>query len=120
MGHRDGRINEANRQQRSQTLNNLAMPLQLLHQLQVGADREQDLDQAGMYQSFRWDRGTAEISVKLLALSVEAPQRLVCHLPDLPQRMLCGNASFQIDIAEQRPRASSVPRIITPLLPCKG
>lgn len=37
--------------------------LHLLHQLPLGADREQDLDQAGPDQSLRGDRGAAKKSV---------------------------------------------------------
>lgn len=56
--------------------------LQLRHQLPLGADREQGLDQVGPDQ---------------------AGQRLVDHLTDRAQRMRRRDARLKIDLAEQRP-----------------
>ena len=89
--------------------------LHLFHQLSLGADREQDLDQAGPDQPFRRDRRAAEISVKRIKLAIQARQRLVHHLPDLAQRMPRGDASLKIDITEQRPARLVRPAHLCPL-----
>lgn len=57
--------------------------LHLLHQLPLGADREQDLDQARSDQPLGRNRGAAEVGVKHLEIGIEAGQCLVHHLPDL-------------------------------------
>ena len=77
--------------------------IHLLHQLALGPDREQELQQARPDQPLRWDRGTPEIRVKRLELGIEAGQRVIDHLPDLAQGVLRRDALLQINIAEQRP-----------------
>lgn len=48
----------------------------LLHQLPLGADQEQDLQQARPDQPLGRDRGTAEIGVERLELGIEAGERV--------------------------------------------
>ena len=77
--------------------------LHLLHQLALGSNREQDLDQAGPDQPLGGDRRTAEIDVEWGKLAIEAGEGVIDHLPDLAQRMLGWDALLEIDIAKQRP-----------------
>ena len=77
--------------------------LHLLHQLALGPDREQDLDQARPDQPLRRDRGPAEVGVERRELPIEAGERIVDHLPDRAQRVPRRDARLQINIAEQRP-----------------
>lgn len=77
--------------------------LHLLHQFPFGADRDQDLDQAGPDQPFRRNRGKAKVGIERLKLGVQPGQRLLHHLPEFTQRMPGGNARLKIDIAEQLP-----------------
>lgn len=77
--------------------------IHLLHQLALGPDRKQDLEQARPDQPFRRDRGAPEVGAKSLELRLEAGQRVVHHLPDIAQRMPQRDPHIQIDIAEQRP-----------------
>ena len=61
--------------------------LHLFHHLPPGADREQDLDQAGPDQPLRRNRGATEIGVKRRELGIEARQRPIHHQPDRAQRV---------------------------------
>ena len=61
--------------------------IHLLHQLPLGPDREQDLQQARPDQPLGRDRGSTEIGVKRLELGVETGERVIHHLTDLAQRM---------------------------------
>ena len=76
--------------------------IHLLHQLPLGADREQDLQQACPDQPFRRDRGAAEIRVQHFELGIEAGKRVIHHLPDLAQWVFRRDPILQIDIAEKR------------------
>jgi hypothetical protein len=83
--------------------------IHLLHQLPLGSDREQDLEQARPDQPLRWNRRAAEIGVKRLEFGIEAGERVVDHLPDLAQRMTLRDALFQIDTRASRKIAVTTP-----------
>lgn len=89
--------------------------LHLLHQLPLGANREQnlDLDLAGPDQPLRRDRGAPEIGVEHLERRIRVRQHRVDNLPDRARRMPCRDALLEINVAEQRPARPSVPRIFT-------
>lgn len=97
-GHPNGVINpEADEPAEHQVV------VHLLHQLPLGPDRKQNLQQARPDQSLRRDRGATEIGVKRLELGIETGERIIHHLSDLAQRMSRRDPLLQIDIAEQRP-----------------
>ena len=77
--------------------------IHLLHELPLGSDRKQDLEQTRPDKPFRRDRRATEIGVKRLKFAIETGERVIDHLPDLAQRVSRRDALFQIDIAEQRP-----------------
>jgi len=94
--------------------------IHLLHQLPLGADREQDLQKAGADQTLGRDGGTAFARVEHIKLGIEAGQRIVHDLPDLAQRVVCGNPRLEINIAEQRPARLVRPaHRHPPYMPCK-
>lgn len=76
--------------------------VQLLHQMPLGADREQDLQQARTDQPYRRDGGAAEIGIEPIELAIEARQGVIDDPPDRAQRMPGGDPLFEIDITEQR------------------
>ncbi len=77
--------------------------IHLLHQLPLGSDREQDLQQAGADQPLRRDRRTTFLGVENLELGIEPGQRVVHDPTDQAQRMPRRDALLEVDIAEQRP-----------------
>lgn len=77
--------------------------LHLLHQLPLGPDREQDLEQTGLDQPLRRDRGAAEINIQMVKIVIETGERIVHDLSELAQRVPRRDAALKIDIAEQRP-----------------
>jgi hypothetical protein len=77
--------------------------LHLLHQLPLGPDGEQDLDQAGADQPLRRDRRATFGRIEPVELGIEAGESVVDDLPDLPQRMARRDTFLAIDLAEQRP-----------------
>jgi hypothetical protein len=77
--------------------------LHLLHQLPLGPDQEQDLEQAGPDQPLRCDQGAAEINIKTVKILIETGERVIHDLSDLAQRVSRRDAVLKIDIAEQRP-----------------
>ncbi len=78
--------------------------IHLLHELPLGADRVEDLQQAGPDQTFRRDGGAALTRVEPVELGIQRAQRIVDDGPDLAQRVSRRNALLEIDVAEQRAR----------------
>ena len=76
--------------------------LKLLHQLALGADREQDLHKARPQQPFGRDRRTAFASIKPVEIGIEHDKSCVHHLTDFAQRMSRRNPLVEVHIAEQR------------------
>ncbi|EAU47403.1 hypothetical protein R2601_21366 [Salipiger bermudensis HTCC2601] len=76
----------------------------LLHELPLGPDRVEDLQQAGPDQSFRRDRGAALTRVKPVELCIQGAQCVVDDGPDLAKRVSHWNALLEINVAEQRAR----------------
>jgi hypothetical protein len=76
----------------------------LLHQLPLGPDREQQLDQARPQQPLRRDGWSAFGRVEPVELGIQAGQSLVDDPADLPQRVPRRDARIEIHVAEQRPR----------------
>ena len=67
----------------------------------LGADREQDLDQAGPDQPLELNGGATKVRLKAFELGIEARQSVLPDLPDLAQRVLRRNTFLKINIAEQ-------------------
>lgn len=60
--------------------------IHLLHELPLGSDRVEDLQQAGPDQTFRRDGGPTFTGVEPIELVVQGAQRIVDDGPDLAQR----------------------------------
>ena len=78
--------------------------MHLLHQLPLGAHREQDLDQARAQQPFRRDGRAPLGRIEPVELGIEAGQRFVDDLAHRAQRVPGRDPLLKVDIAEQRPR----------------
>ena len=78
--------------------------VELLHQLALGAHREERLQQRGAKQPLRRDRGAAFRRVEPGEFPIERRQRLVYDLTDLAQRMSLRHPLLQVHKAEQRSR----------------
>ena len=77
----------------------------LLHQLALGADRVERLQQRSPQQPFRRDRLPPGIFVKCLELPIERGQHLVHDRPDRAQRMRRRYPLLHIHIREQGTRS---------------
>ena len=75
-----------------------------LHQLPLGADAVERLQQHRPKQLLRRDRGAAEVRIKRREIPRQIAQRRVRDLPDHPQRMIAPNPGLKIHIAEKRSR----------------
>jgi hypothetical protein len=78
--------------------------IELLHQLALGPDRVERLDQRAAQQSLGCDRGPAEGRVHRRELGIERDQHLVDDLADYAQRVVRRHPLLQINVREQRPR----------------
>jgi len=78
--------------------------IHLLHELPLGPDRVEYLQQAGPDQPFRRDGGAAFPRVEPVEVGIQRAQRIVDDGPDLAQRVSRRNALLEIDVAEQRAR----------------
>ena len=76
----------------------------LFHKLPLGADRVEDLQQAGSDQTFRRDGGTPLSSVEPIKLGIQRAERVIHNSPDLTKGMSRRDAILEIDVAEQRSR----------------
>lgn len=78
--------------------------IHLLHELPLGPDRVEDLQQAGTDQPFGRDRGAALTRVEPVEVGIQGAQRVVDDGPDLAKRVSRRNALLEIEVAEQRAR----------------
>src|SRR6476469_10648211 len=78
--------------------------IDLLHQLALRADGVEGLQKRGAQKTLRCDRLAPRSLVQPLELGIERDQHIVDDRPDRAQRMLCGYASLEVDIGEQRSR----------------
>jgi hypothetical protein len=77
--------------------------LQPLHQLPLGADRIERLQQNRPQKLLGRDRRTAQPRIQRRQLARKRRQRLIHDSADRPQRVILADPRFQIDRAEQRP-----------------
>ena len=87
--------------------------LQPLHQLPLGPDRIERLQQHGPQQLLGRDRRAACAGIESREIRFHGPERLVDHHPDRPQRMVRPDPRLQVHIAEQRARLLVRPPQIT-------
>jgi hypothetical protein len=78
--------------------------VELLHQLRLGADRIERLQQERPQQPLGWNRRPPAIGVDLGELAIERCQHIIDDAPDHPQRMLRRNTVLEINIREQATR----------------
>ena len=76
--------------------------MQLLHQLPLGADREEHLQQQRPQQPFRRNRVPPARRIEFVEQRAHCAQRLIHHLAHRAQRMIRGNPILQGNIAEHR------------------
>jgi hypothetical protein len=88
----------------------------LLHQLPLGADRVERLQQQRPQQTLRRNRGTPVLGVEPGELAIQRGKHLVDDQADQPQRMVLRHALFNIDIREQlaRPLVRTAHRCLPP------
>src|SRR5947209_8261732 len=78
--------------------------LQALHQLALGADSVEGLQQHRPKQLLRRNRWPPKIRIKRRERPRQIAQCRVRNLPDRPQRMIAANTRLQVHITEQRSR----------------
>src|SRR5207249_11679303 len=91
--------------QESSKLAKQKIVVDLLHQLALGADRVERLQQRSPQQPFRRDRLPPGTFVKRLELPIERGQHLVHDRPDRAQRMRRRYPLLHIHIREQGTRS---------------
>src|SRR5512132_34127 len=74
--------------------------LEPLHQLALGPDRVERLQQHRPQQHFRRDRGPARDPVKRRERAAQSVERLVDDAPDRPQRMIPSDAPLHVHIGK--------------------
>ena len=75
--------------------------MKLLHQLPLGADRVEHLQQKRAEQPLGCNRRPSSVGVELGELAIERGQNLVDDAADQPQRVRCRNTVLEVDIREQ-------------------
>src|SRR5512132_3534768 len=88
--------------------------LEPLHQLALGPDRVERLQQHRPQQHLRRDRGPARAPVKRRELAAQSVERLVDDAPDRPQRMIPPDAPLHVHIGKQLPAPPIRPAHPTP------
>ena len=82
---------------------------ELLHQLALRAHREECLEQQGSQQLLRWDRGTADLRVKLIERRGQATQGGVHERTNHSQRMVRRHHRLRAQVAEYLTRLTIRP-----------
>jgi hypothetical protein len=75
--------------------------VELLHQLRLGADRVERLQQKCAEQSLRCNRRPSALGIDLGELAIERGQHFVDDAADQAQRMLRRNAILEVNVREQ-------------------